>query len=460
MKKLFIYATLFIFAGLYSCSENDLNPSLKQDKIFEAEIQNFDELMGIANGMYDKMEQSAYYGRDYIIYNEVRSDNCFANGKSGKFLTVAAMNVSPDDNYATSTWTNIYQVIANANILIQQNPERIDGNAEKVKHIIGEAYIMRAWAHFDLLKLYGQQHTGGKLGIPYVTEYIPKYTGEQIAPSRQSVAENKQSILADIEAGLSLMLESQDDHSKQLITTHAANALKARIALYFKDWQMAKDAALNVVNSSQFQIADSAEFVQSWSKDAAVNSIFELAFSTTDNLDFSSLSYIYRGSGYGDIEVLDTLLSIFDDGDIRRNLIGYEIVDDQPKLRNLGKYPSQYSDNVSLLRYEEVILTLAEAKLELNENDALEYLNRIPAQRNAKLYEEATKENILKERRREFCFEGFRFDDLARTGQDIPLVDPLNQIHGGPEYGSYKFAFPVPTSEMIANPNMEQNQGY
>ncbi|MFW6277432.1 MAG: RagB/SusD family nutrient uptake outer membrane protein, partial [Prolixibacteraceae bacterium] len=129
--------------------------------------------------------------------------------------------------------------------------------------------------------------------------------------------------------------------------------------------------------------------------------------------------------------------------------------------RNLGKYPSaDYSDNVPLMRYEEVVLILAEAKTELGDADALDVLNQIPEKRNAQLYTEATKENILTERRRELCFEGFRFDDLARTGRDIPLVAPLKQTHGGPAYGSYNYAFPVPTAELNANPNMVQNEGY
>jgi hypothetical protein len=67
---------------------------------------------------------------------------------------------------------------------------------------------------------------------------------------------------------------------------------------------------------------------------------------------------------------------------------------------------------------------------------------------------------VLLERRKELCFEGFRFDDLARTGSDIPLVDQYRQTHGGPKYGSYKYAFPIPTVEMTANSNMVQNDGY
>jgi len=84
----------------------------------------------------------------------------------------------------------------------------------------------------------------------------------------------------------------------------------------------------------------------------------------------------------------------------------------------------------------------------------------IPAERNATPYTGISKDSILLERRKELCFEGFRFDDLARTGSDIPLVSPFQQTHRGPTYGSYKYAFPIPRVELNANSNMVQNYGY
>jgi hypothetical protein len=277
------------------------------------------------------------------------------------------------------------------------------------------------------------------------------------------VDENKLAIFADIDTGLALMTESLNSSTKQTISTYAAVALKARISLYFKEWELAKTAALTIVNSDKFEILDESNFVDSWKTDGAVNSIFELAYSGTDNNGINGLQNIYRGAVYGDIEVLDNLLGIFNEGDVRSSaqMIGYETVGGRNRLRNLGKYPSaDYSDNISLIRFEEVILILAEAKIELGDADALEVLNLVPAKRGTTLYTQATKENVLLERRKELCFEGFRFDDLARTGSDIPLVDPIKQTHGGPKYGSYNYAFPIPAVEMNANSNMIQNDGY
>jgi len=157
------------------------------------------------------------------------------------------------------------------------------------------------------------------------------------------------------------------------------------------------------------------------------------------------------------------LQSPFDEGSVRADtsyMIG--IGAETGLLRNLGKYPSaDYSDNINLIRFEEVILNYAEALFEFGQPDlALTQLNLLTAARGAQPWTEATKDNILTERRRELCFEGFRHDDLARNGMDIPLVSDLEQTHGGPTYGSFNYAFPIPEVEMNANSEMDQNEGY
>jgi starch-binding outer membrane protein, SusD/RagB family len=456
MKQVNIIISLLVLL-VAACTINDLEPTLSNDKDVAISLKNLEDLQGIANGMYDRMTVTTYYGRNMQIYGEVRSDNCFANGTSGRFIPEAQMAVSPDNS--NGPWEAMYAVIASANIIINADLQSLSGDKQKISQIVGQAYIARALAHFDLLRLFGQQHTGGSLGIPI----IKQYKSDDRIPVRNTIEVNKRAISDDIESGLKLMTEAGNPKTKQQISTFTGYALKARVALYFKEWEKAKSASLSVLNSGKFVIADAAGFVNSWKTRNGNNSIFELAFSTTDNLGINGLQNIYRGSQYGDIEVLDDLFSVFEEQDVRRSaaMIGYETIAGKKRLRNLGKFPSvDFSDNVVLFRIEEQILILAEAKFELAENDAIDVLNQIPAKRGAALYTAATKANILLERRKELCFEGFRFDDLARTGSDIPLVDAFRQTHGGPKYGSYNYAFPIPTVEMNANSNMVQNNGY
>ncbi len=460
MKKIINSILVIVLVGsLFSCSKSDLDPFLAQKKIMEYNLNNLQDIQGLLYGAYNRMTDFHYYGRDYIIYGEIRADNAFSNGNSGRFVTVSAMKMGDDDGYAVNTWTQMYRVIANANIIIGQDPAKLTGDAVKIKNVIGQAYAIRALTHFDLLKLFGEEHvTGGNnLGIPYVKTY----NGDTLSPARNTVAEVKSDINADLASALTLMDPSLNDASRETISTYAVLALQSRVDIYFGDWAAAKTASEAVINSGKYSIAAPADFANTFSKKGTANVIFELAERATDNQGINGLSYIYRGNSYGDIQALANLLTIFDSTDVRiaPDMIDY---DASGKLRNIGKYPTNanYDYDIPLIRYEEVVLNYAEALFHLGDANALSVLNEIPAQRMAKPYTVISEDNILKERRRELCFEGFRFDDLARTHRNIPLVSPLQQTHGGPAYGSYNYAFPIPIVELNANSNMVQNVGY
>lgn len=443
-----------------SCSEDDLNPTLAQSKAVETSIVDVADLNGILNGAYNRMTHYFYYGRDFIIYGEVRSDNAFANGNSNRFPIIAKMDMQNTDGYARDTWNQVYAVIASSNILINQDLTKITGDEALKRNIVGQAYAIRALAHFDLLKLYGQQHVtaGNDLGIPYVF----KYKGENLYPKRNTVAEVKQFIYADLDEALKYLSATYDTNArKDFIGIQAVNALKSRVAIYFKDWQTAKTASELVINSGRYTITTSANYINMWVAKKPSNSIFELAYSPTDNQGINGLYQIYISSVYGDAEALADIRTIFDAGDVRNDNLMINTVSN--RVRNLGKYRNTtFDNNIFLIRYEEVILNYAEALFRINAADAnaLTRLNSITSQRGAAAYTVVNEDNILKERRRELCFEGFRFDDLARTGRNIPLVDNIRQTHGGPAYGSYKYAFPIPISEINANSNMVQNKGY
>lgn len=471
MNKIkYVYLVVAIIGiSLYSCTEGSLDPTLDSVKYYPEGIKTVDDLHVLLKGAYNRITATSYYGRDYIIYGEIRSDNCFANGRSGRFITPASFGMGPNDGYATDTWYQIYRVIASANTVIDNSSKTLEGDDDLKKQIVGQAYAIRALAHFDLLRLYGQHYvTGGNdLGIPYVKTY--KGEGVNYFPTRNTVSEVKQFIYEDIAAAESLMSEQLNDDSKEYLTTYAVQALKARVAIYFGDWLTAKTACESIISSNKFSIVPKDNFIEFWTKDGGVNSIFELAFSSTDNNNINGLQYIYRGTSYGDIRALNDLYYAFEVNDVRRDPSMFAYAPwkgAQMQLTNLGKYPSSdYSDNIPIFRYEEVILNYAEALFELgqvglNGLTALDYLNLIPQNRNATSYGSINKDNILLERRKEFAFEGFRFHDLVRTGRDIPKVDLNQRFTQTIPYGDYRLAFPIPQAELNSNANMVQNNGY
>lgn len=455
MKKFKILSTvatlIALLMAINACTTSDLDPSTEQNKPVEGGIASDQNLFGILKGMYSRMTASGYYGRDYIINNEVRSDNCFSNGNSGRFTTEAGFKYDANTGFF---WDEAYATIASANIVIGTDPAELSGDAEFIKHMQGEAYAIRALVHFDLVKQYGQQHVGGTLGVPYVTEF----KGEDLTPARNTVEEVKTKIMADLETAFSMMDESYDI-SKEFITKYAAKALEARVAAYFGDWATAKSAAEAVINSGNYEIVSASGYVASFATDEPVNSIFELAFSPTDNRGINGLAYIYRttsGGSYGDVQVLDEVADLYEEGDVRADILGYEGI----MLRNIGKYPDNSGyDNVGVIRYEEVILIYAEALLETG-GDALTQINLITSNRGASPYTTVTKDDILNERRKEFIFEGHRFEDLCRFHKDIEKISLQQNFLATIHYGDAILAWPVPQAEMDANSNMIQNDGY
>ncbi|GAI05482.1 unnamed protein product, partial [marine sediment metagenome] len=278
-------------------------------------ITKAEDVQGLLYGTYDRMTQTSYYGRDLIIYGEIRADNAFSNGNSGRFINPSKMTMTVNDAFPRDTWTSIYEVIASCNILIGLDPAAIEGDLAEINHYIGQAYALRALGHFDLLKLFGQQHVtgGGDVGIPYIKEY----KGDDLTPSRNTVSEVKGFIESDLAQAISLMSEALNDPSHVYMSNWGAYALQSRVALYFGEWGKVITAAEAVIGSDQYVIIPEAEFISSWFTKSSPNSIFELAYSTTDNNNINGLSQIYRGAAYGDIQALADLQTIFDDGDVR-----------------------------------------------------------------------------------------------------------------------------------------------
>ncbi|MBQ4915777.1 RagB/SusD family nutrient uptake outer membrane protein [Maribacter sp. MMG018] len=455
-NKILVLSFAVMAMVMTSCSTEDLEPTLAQSKDVEGSITKVDNLYSVLKGAHNVLTDEEYYGRDIIANNEVRSDNCFANGSSGRFTTNAQFTYNSNTGYI---WDDVYEMMANLNIIINTDLSTLEGDLDYGAHIQGQALILRALGNYDLLRSYGQQHAGGTLGVPIVTTF----KGEDLFPSRSSVEDVKQAIYTDLETAFGMM-DSSYDTDKTLVSKYVAKALESRVAVYFGDWPRAVTASEAVIGSGLYSVIDAGSYVSSWSGDGGSNVLFELAFSATDNLSSNSLAYIYRypedePGGYGDVQVMDDVVDIYDAGDVRLDILGYQ--DGGTVLRNMGKYPEtpNGTDNIPLFRYEEVILNYAEALLETG-GDALTEINKITSNRNAAPYASVTKEDILNERRKELIFEGFRFDDLMRTGQSVDAVGLTQNVIQTLTYPNNLFAWPIPLAEMNANSNMVQNEGY
>ena len=469
-----IYKSLLVLSSfllVVSCGNDDLEPTLAMNKDSETGIQSASDLASVLNGAYDRMSSSGYYARNVIVNGEVRGDNFYSNANSGRTFA-AAMDYSPN---GYGPWSTVYGVIAMCNIVIQADHASLEGDQNAISHTVGQAYALRALAHFDLLKDYGQHFISGQggsssLGVPYVKTYRDP---ANLSPSRDTVQSNVDNIVADFNQGISMMNSTSDN--AQYMNKGAAYALLARAALYYGSvnsayYASAASASKWVLDNWSKAAVGPSGYMSSWYTDNAVNHLFSIAASGTDNAGINGVANIYRGATYGDLRIVegdgaDDVHDVYEAADIRytsQGMIGME----RGYLSMLGKWPSMdFSDDNVVIRVEEMHLIYAEASLRSGDTaTAKTYLNNVQAARGASLTD-ATLDNIILERRREFFGEGHRFYDIARLGMDIPLVDVIKQTHddltgASPEAGNYRFAYPISLSERNANPNIVQNYGY
>lgn len=101
----------------------------------------------------------------------------------------------------------------------------ITGNANNIRHHIGEIYFFRAQFYFDNLKTYGD--------FPIIKEVLPD--NHQVlneASKRAPRSEVARSILADLDSAIMLMQNNSPDGRKNRLSRWVALQYKSRVALY------------------------------------------------------------------------------------------------------------------------------------------------------------------------------------------------------------------------------------
>lgn len=113
----------------------------------------------------------------------------------------------------------------------------------------------------------------------------------------------------------------------------------------------------------------------------------------------------------------------------------------------------------------EAYLTFAEATLRAggSEADALNAVNELRKRANASPLAAITLDMVLDEKAREFYFEGQRRTDLIRYDYFTTnkyMWDWKGGVATGTSVNANYNLFPLPSSDINANHNLEQNKGY
>ena len=185
-KNLIAICGLFILFSAASCKkwvENTPQPTQVDQSIVFSTEQGFRDVL---NGVYLQMGDQSLYGRDLnmgVLSILGRSyDVNITPAITPLFYQSAVYNLQDPTvkTYSADVWNKMYQSIANLNNLLanlETKKSMFTGN--NYNAFKGEALALRAYLHFDLLRLFAPAPASGPTSvpaIPYVTTINSKTT--------------------------------------------------------------------------------------------------------------------------------------------------------------------------------------------------------------------------------------------------------------------------------------------
>jgi starch-binding outer membrane protein, SusD/RagB family len=492
MKNKFFILLVFVTSIiLFTACKKPLETTPKNSLDLTFALNTREGLQATLIAIYNSMQASNYYGRDFVVIPELLADNCeITTSNSNRFITQG--NNTPGAH--VNIWAAAYANINRANMVLSFVDNSLATTTEK-QIWKGEAYFLRALLYHDLVKsyarapLYLNSGTGSTfdLGVPVLT--VPVINVPAITfPARKTVAQVYDFIMQDLAQANLLLLNTGSAYRPRRV---AAQALASRIELYRGNWAQSEKWADSVILQNSIPLAPAATYFNnsasapSWGN-AHPENIFGLSYQTGEgNPGTDALQYIYYRNltvnpaiqGYGDVT---TQLSLRNDMGVVANASTDQrftkLVSQQTKSSQLCYYSTKWpglrqlgQDDIMILRTSEVMLNRAEARAmqggaketlaiaDLNQTRTRAGLTAFPTSGAGAPTGAALITEILKERRVELAYEGHRLFDILRTGRDI-TKNPSSVTFGS---SAYNFLIaPILQADVDANPQLVKNPGY
>lgn len=469
MKRILtlVYIILFSFLIIPACKKSFLDVPVTQQKIAEdyvVDLATADELL---NGILFLVARDAYKS-DNVTYADVASDNAKPLGSTLSAHYNWSQVASDNDNTETNVnglWVGSYNAIKSCNLLIEKVNLFQDEDINKANSIKGQALVMRALLHHNLVNTFAQPYNfsndGSHSGIPYLTEYKQDAKVERV--SVNTVYSN---IINDLTKGIELIPATVV--SKSSITRDAARSLLSRVLLFKKDYAGALKLAVEVC--ATVPLMPAADYPVKLYTASDNESIFWLTPSKTNSgyTDFQGYNFS-RTDRFS--ATTDLVTAIKERPNDSRNkwftlTSGFWQVKKFPKSVVAGAFSfPEWSYYQTVIRSSELFLTAAECFVQTGNNDSAKvYLDKIrkradPSAPVSVATGTALLDSIYKERRKELCFENLRMYDLLRTGKSIQRIDVVSPSPTTLPYPNDKAIAPIPLLDVKTYP-LSQNPSY
>jgi hypothetical protein len=486
-----LLAVLFLLSlpGLEACKKLVSVPepinTLTTTEVFSSNAEANSAMAGIYTAMINGTNgtvNNVYFGYSeglQTLYGGMSSDE-FVYGTNGGMLRVNTNHLIYSDG-STALWQPQYSQIYGANSVIQGIAASTSSLLQDSvrTELTGEAKFVRAFCYFYLTNLYGD--------VPLVLTIDFNQTANM---ARTPQAQVYQQIIQDLKDAQAALPGDYSVGLGERIRPNkwAATALLARVYLYTGDSADAVTQASAVIaNTGEYSLVSNLNgvFVKN-----STEAIWQLEQNTsiagegTATPEGVALLPNPLNTGFCTFSLSPQLLGAFEPGDLRRsawvdstnnsynapasatNLITYF-----PFKYKTGSYNYSVGGTATeyymVLRLAEQYLIRAEAEANgagggpasaIADLNVIRQRAGLPAL-SPSLTPAQVIAAVAHERQIELFAEwGHRWLDLKRTGQaDAVLsVIPLKQ----PWAGDYQLLYPIPTTEIIDDPNLTQNPGY
>ncbi len=368
-----------------------------------------------------------------------------------------------------AAYTGYYSLIDQVNRTLDKLPSVAASAAEEPRRNIikGQLLALRAIAHFDLLQTYSKAYSPAELGVPIMLK-----SDILVKPARNTTLEVVTQIEKDLNDAFALSpTVSTASFQDTVMNQVNINAYRAKVALYKGDFTNAITYSTSVINSNVKPLAANAtDFGGIWTDANVFETLFRIRYATGTNIGglwTTTGNLVYIGPA-------DKLMATFTATDIRRAAY-FASFPTTPAKPYVNKFFNSSKGgrvvDMKAIRIAEMYLIRAEAYAKSSTPNVLlgsADLNTLRASRitgyvNAVFATPADLLTaVLDERYKELCFEGSRLFDLKRNNLSVSrgATDVTSASWQTMSAGNFRFVFPIPQYEILANPNMVQNPGY
>lgn len=513
MKKYLSYLLVASTIFIVSCDE-DLTETFAPGQLTEeVAIVTSTDMQRLLNSGYNLLTN-----RTAPVFTSVFTDEAtkgFNNGGQGVSAEIV-FNIFPSSGSPTAIWQSNYFALARINRVIDRSNSIVaasPADQEFINRLRAEALILRAYAHLNILAYFSPDTKDNAALAGILADRV---IGADEAPLRTTNQAFYTLIHSDLDTALSILSTNTAPAPAVFqANRNFAKGLKARAYAYKGDYPNAEIWADDVIATSGVSLATPAQYRQVFWTDnepANVEVLFRLKRTVQQNTQDSNLhngwcSIRPSVGGSPFYEVGRSLFNILDatPSDVRRGVIvapsSIISADYQNEADYLGSdrlvlhkhggvatgsataatsSTNAFNNDHKIMRISEMYLIKAECRAAANDfagaATAIDAIRdaRFGSDQAAPVYGNVTAawKGVLDERRLELAFEGHRFIDIKRlgvlagitgldrdpmdyNGLNIPGGDPVNL-----PLNSYKWALPIPQSEINANGAIQQNAGY